>query len=57
MEKPIAAKSGQQFPVTTDQQDLDAGLETPDRAEEGFEATIIQLDATAVEQLLRKAGL
>lgn len=57
MEKPIAAKSGQQIPVMTDQHDLDMPIEASDRAEEGFEATIIQLDATAVEQLLRKAGL
>lgn len=57
MEKRIAATNGQPVPVTADQPELDGSIEAQDRAEETFEARIIQVDATAFEQLLRKAGL
>lgn len=57
METRLSATNAQQLPTAPDQPTIDNALDAPERAEEAFEATIIQLDATAGEQLLRKAGL
>lgn len=57
MEKLTSATNAQQFPVTTDQSTAESVLDAPELVEEAFEATILQLDATAGEQLLRKAGV